>query len=109
MPSTLAAEPPPAKYFPRKRIPFEAQRLLSRGLAVLKVAPSQLEEARKGMREQQVLAWSLCQHTTAGEPWVSERLKMGDESRVTQASRFCNSLSSPSPAEQILGLLIVFK
>jgi hypothetical protein len=32
-----------------------------------------------------VLAWWLCQHTTARRRWVSERLGMGDESRVTQA------------------------
>jgi hypothetical protein len=32
-----------------------------------------------------VLAWWLCQHTTARRCWVSERLGMGDESRVTQA------------------------
>jgi hypothetical protein len=31
------------------------------------------------------LAWWLCQHTTARRRWVSERLGMGDESRVTQA------------------------
>jgi hypothetical protein len=27
----------------------------------------------------------LCQHTTARRRWVSERIGMGDESRVTQA------------------------
>jgi hypothetical protein len=31
------------------------------------------------------LAWWLCQHTTARQRWVSERLGMGEESRVTQA------------------------
>ena len=31
------------------------------------------------------MAWWLCQHTTARRRWVSERLVMGDESRVTQA------------------------
>ena len=31
------------------------------------------------------MAWWLCQHTTARRRWVSERLGMGDESRVTQA------------------------
>ena len=29
----------------------------------------------------------MCQHTTARRRWVSERLEMGDESRVTQAIR----------------------
>ena len=32
-----------------------------------------------------MLAWWLCQHTTARRRWVSDRLGMGDESRVTQA------------------------
>ncbi len=32
-----------------------------------------------------LLARWLCQHTTARRRWVSERLGMGDESRVTQA------------------------
>jgi hypothetical protein len=27
----------------------------------------------------------LCQHTTARRRWVSERLELGDEARVTQA------------------------
>ena len=42
-------------------------------------------EARKGAWGKEVLAWWLCQHTTARRRWVSERLGMGDESRVTQA------------------------
>src|ERR1035437_5793735 len=42
-------------------------------------------EARKGAWEKEVLAWWLCQHPTARRRWVSERLGMGDESRVTQA------------------------
>ena len=32
-----------------------------------------------------MLAWWLCQRTTRRRRWVSERLGMGDESRVTQA------------------------
>jgi hypothetical protein len=44
-----------------------------------------LAEMRKGAWEKEVLAWWLCQHTTARRRWVSERLGMGDESRVTQA------------------------
>ena len=37
--------------------------------------------------EKRVLAWWLCQRTTVGWRWVSQRLHMGDESRVTQAIR----------------------
>jgi hypothetical protein len=49
------------------------------------LAAGQLAETRKGAREKELLAWWLCQHTTARRRWVSERLGMGDESRVTQA------------------------
>jgi hypothetical protein len=63
----------------------EAERLLARGLAALEVEGSQLAETRKGSWEKEVLAWWLCQHTTTRRRWVSERLGMGDESRVTQA------------------------
>jgi hypothetical protein len=58
----------------------EAKRLLTRGLAALGLA-----EARKGAWEKEVLAWWLCQHTTARRRLVSERLGMGDESRVAGA------------------------
>ena len=74
----------------------EAERLLARGLAALELAAGQLAETRKGAWEKEVLAWWLCQHTTAclrrsgrgrqaRRRWVSEWLGMGDESRVTQA------------------------
>jgi putative transposase len=63
----------------------EAERLLARGLAVLKLEASRLAERPKGGLQKQLLAWWLCQHTTARRRWVSERLGMGDESRVTQA------------------------
>ena len=63
----------------------EAERLLARGLAALDWEANQLAETRKGAWEKKVLAWWLCQHTTARRRWVSQRLGMGDESRVTQA------------------------
>jgi hypothetical protein len=62
----------------------EAERLLARGLAALELTEVQLAETRKGAWEKEVLAWWLCQHTTARRRWVSTRLGMGDESRVTQ-------------------------
>jgi REP element-mobilizing transposase RayT len=63
----------------------EAERLLACGLAALGMTEGQLAETRKGAWEKEVLAGWLCQHTTARRRWVSERLGMGDESRVTQA------------------------
>jgi hypothetical protein len=38
--------------------------------------------------EKQVVAWWLCQHTTARRRRVSGRFGMGDESRATQAIRW---------------------
>jgi hypothetical protein len=39
----------------------------------------------KGSVEKQVLAWWLRKRTVVSRGWVSRRLGMGDESRVTQA------------------------
>jgi hypothetical protein len=63
----------------------EAERLLAGGLAALGLTEAQLVETRKGAWEKELLAWWLCQHNTARRRWVSERLGLGDESRVTQA------------------------
>jgi hypothetical protein len=41
------------------------------------------------------LAWWLCQHTTVRRRWVSERLRMGDESRLTHAIRRVKSGLGP--------------
>ena len=65
----------------------QAERLLAKGLGRLQVGTAQLSQGAKGMPEKQVLAWWLCQRTTVSRRWVSERLGMGDESRVTQAIR----------------------
>ena len=65
----------------------EAQRLLSDGMRVLGVGAEELARGAKGMEEKQVLAWWVSQRTTVPRRWVSERLGMGDESRVTQSIR----------------------
>ena len=62
-----------------------AERLLARRLTALGLAEERLAKTTKGAWEKELLAWWLCQHTTARRRWVSERLGMGDESRVTQA------------------------
>ena len=64
-----------------------AARWLAVGLEALKVGPRQLQEGAKGMPEKQALAWWLCQRTTVARLWVTEHLRMGDESRVSQAIR----------------------
>ena len=63
----------------------QAGRLLRAGLPVVGREESQLSGLAKGAPEKQVLAWWLSQHTTVRRRWVSERLGMGDESRVAQA------------------------
>jgi putative transposase len=65
----------------------EAERLLAQGMEALGIREEDLNLGSKGMTEKKVLAWWLCQRTTVARRWVSERLVMGDESRVTQAIR----------------------
>ena len=65
----------------------QAEKLLVKGLKVLEVRAEDLSSGAKGMVEKQALAWWLCRRTTVSRRWVSERLGMGDESRVTQSIR----------------------
>jgi REP element-mobilizing transposase RayT len=65
----------------------EAERLLVRGLLALELSDAGLAQQPKARLEKRLLAWWLCEHTTARRRWVSQRLFMGDESRVTQAIR----------------------
>lgn len=69
----------------------EAERMLARGLRALDLETAALPDLPKGTPEKQALAWWLCQRTTVRRRWVSERLAMGDESRVTQAIRRVNA------------------
>jgi putative transposase len=65
----------------------EAERLLAKGMEVLGLGWEALEGGAKGMAAKQVLAWWISERTTVSRRWASERLSMGDESRVTQAIR----------------------
>ncbi len=62
-----------------------AETKVVQGLAALGIADSALATMAKGAAEKQVLAWWLRKRTVASRGWVSRRLRMGDESRVTQA------------------------
>jgi hypothetical protein len=64
-----------------------AQRLLRLGLPLAGLAEGDLAGGPKGALEKRVLAWWLCGHTTVRRRWVSQRLGMGGESRVTHAIR----------------------
>ena len=62
-----------------------AEKLLVRGLTVVGLKEGDLAGRPKGAKEKQVLAWWLRKRTVVSRGWVSRRLQMGDESRVTQA------------------------
>jgi hypothetical protein len=62
-----------------------AEKLLKAALSQLDLQPRSLKTMAKGADEKQVLAWLLRTRTAVSRRWVSERLGMGDESRVTQA------------------------
>jgi putative transposase len=74
----------------------QAERLVQLGLGLVGIGESELAVRPKGAIEKQVLAWWLCQHTAVGRRWVSQRLSMGDESRVTQAIRWAKGAREPA-------------
>jgi REP element-mobilizing transposase RayT len=65
----------------------QALKMLKRGLGVLGIKESDLEAKTKGAVEKQVLAWWLRKKTVVSRRWISEKLGMGDLSRVTNAVR----------------------
>jgi len=65
----------------------EAERLVGEGLAALDLDAGSLGERPKSLAEKQVLAWWLRGRTTMGRRWISERLRMGEESGVSRAVR----------------------
>ena len=66
----------------------EAERMLRKGMEVLGLKAEGLAGRHKGAAEKQVLAWWLRGRTTMGRRWVSERLRMGEESGVSRAVRW---------------------
>ena len=69
----------------------QALKMLKRGLEVFGINESDLEAKAKGALEKQVLAWWLRKKTVVSRKWISEKLRMGDLSRVTNAVRKVNS------------------
>jgi len=69
----------------------QALKMLKRGLDVFGIDESDLEAKAKGALEKQVLAWWLRKKTVVSRKWISEKLGMGDLSRVTNAVRKVNS------------------
>jgi hypothetical protein len=64
---------------------------LKSGLGVLGIKESDLEGKAKGSLEKQVLRWWLRRKTVVTRKWISEKLALGDLSRVTSAVRKMNS------------------
>ena len=69
----------------------QALKILKRGLGVLGIKESDLEGKAKGAQEKQVLACWLRKKTVVSRKCVSEKLGMGDLSRLTSAVREVNS------------------
>jgi hypothetical protein len=65
----------------------QALRILQRGLDVLGVSEGELQVKAKGALEKQLLAWCLRKKTVVSRKWISEKLRMGDLSRVTNSVR----------------------
>jgi hypothetical protein len=66
-------------------------KMLKRGLEVLGINETDLGSKAKGALEKQVLAWWLRKKTVVSRRWISEKLRMGDLSRVTNAVRKVDS------------------
>ena len=62
-----------------------AERWLAKGLRSLGLAEDALASLPKGAPEKAALAWWLRGRTTVSLRWVTERLRMGQYTRVTQA------------------------
>src|SRR5262249_32717320 len=62
-----------------------AEDRLASGLEALGLAAKSLQNLPKGAPEKLVIAWWLRENTTVSLRWLSERLKMGHYTRVTQA------------------------
>ena len=58
---------------------------MARGLERLGLKAEELQALPKGAAEKAVLAWWLRQRTTVTLRWMSQRLDMGHDTRVTQA------------------------
>jgi hypothetical protein len=69
----------------------QALRILQRGLDVLGISEGELQVKAKGAVEKQVLAWWLKKRTVVSRKWISDKLRMGDLSRVTNAGRKVDS------------------
>ena len=74
----------------------EAGRLLGVGLKTLGLKEQELDRMAKGAQEKQILAGWLRKKTVVSREWISLELKMGDVSKVTQATRNVDTRNDPT-------------
>ena len=63
---------------------------MEKGLKELGWSDRDLHGRGEGVEEEQVLAWWPRKETVVSREWISERLRMGDVSRVSKAMRIVN-------------------
>jgi len=68
----------------------EAERLLAAALDELNLTLPELRQRAKSDRHKQLLAWLLRRHTVAGSRWISDKLRMGHISNVSNSVRRIN-------------------
>jgi hypothetical protein len=68
------------------------------GLPLAGPGETDLAKGRKGTPQKDGLAWWLCGRAAALRRWASRRLRMGGESRVTQAIRRVQDRPGPELA-----------
>ena len=61
----------------------EAERLLRRGLAQLKLSFSELETLKKCDPRKKVMAWLVRKNTSVKNEWISEKVCMGCASKMS--------------------------
>ena len=72
-----------------------AEDMLAAGLTALGIRGEDLARLPKGQTEKLVLAWWLYGQTTVNRRWVAEQLRMGYETRVSQAVSWVESSREP--------------
>ena len=73
----------------------EAERLLAAALAELGLALPELRQRAKSDLNKQLLAWLLRKHTVAGNRWITDKLRMGHISNVSNSVRRINESKRP--------------
>ncbi|MDR3564118.1 MAG: transposase [Negativicutes bacterium] len=69
----------------------QAGRMLEAGMKLLGLTGADLKKGPNGQTEKQVLAWWLYGRTTVTRRWLAETLRMGYETRISQAVSWVES------------------